>query len=61
MININNLHLTFINQVQKARKEAESAIFQDFNNGLITSLELANLIIKLHEEEKEILKRLKQL
>ena len=61
MININNLHLTFINQVQKARKEAESAIFQDFNNGLITSLELANLIIKLHEEEKDILKRLKQL
>lgn len=61
MININNLHLTFINQVQKARKEAESAIFKNFNNGLITSLELANLILKLHEEEKEILKRLKQL
>lgn len=61
MINKKQLHLSFITATNEAREEAESVFFNQYKSGLITSLELANQILILHEQEKQILKDIKKI
>ena len=55
---LKSLFNKFAELIIEKRREAESLLFQDYEKGLITSLELAQQILKLHAEELESLKKL---
>lgn len=55
---IRRIKINTVNQVWNLYKEQEAQYFEKYNLGLITSLELANQIIKLNKEQNKTMKNL---
>ena len=55
---IKKIKINVVNQIWDIYKEQESQYFEQYRLGLITSLELANQIIRLNKEQAETVKNL---
>ena len=55
---IKKIKINTLNQVWNIYKEQESQYFEQYRLGLITSLELANQIIRLNKEQAKTIKNL---
>ena len=56
--NIKKIKINTVNQIWDIYKEQESQYFEQYRLGLITSLELANQIIRLNKEQAQTIKNL---
>ena len=55
---IRKIKINTINQIWDIYKEQEAQYFEQYRLGLITSLELANQIIRLNKEQAQTVKNL---
>lgn len=55
---VKKIKINTVNQVWDLYKQLEKQYFTQYENGLITSLELANQIIRLNKEQVKTIKNL---
>jgi hypothetical protein len=55
---VKKIKINTVNQVWDLYKQIEKQYFTQYENGLITSLELANQIIRLNKEQVKTIKNL---
>lgn len=55
---LKKIKISTVNEIWKLYKEQESQYFEQYRLGLITSLELANQIIRLNKEQAKTIKNL---
>lgn len=55
---IRKIKINTVNEIWQLYKDQEAQYFKQYNLGLITSLELANQIIKLNKEHNKTMKNL---
>lgn len=55
---VKKIKINTVNQVWDLYKQLEKQYFTQYENGLITSLELANQIIRLNKEQAKTIKNL---
>ena len=55
---VKKIKISTVNQVWDLYKQIEKQYFTQYENGLITSLELANQIIRLNKEQVKTIKNL---
>ena len=55
---IRKIKTNTVNEIWKLYKDQEAQYFEKYRLGLITSLELANQIIKLNKEQAQTMKNL---
>ncbi len=55
---IKKIKINTVNEIWKLYKDQEAQYFEQYNLGLITSLDLANQIIKLNKAHNQTMKNL---